>query len=354
MNRTTIILSVSVVALLTASQVAVAGERLKLNTGPNSTITINKPELLNQKPNSPVVNGSTNAVKNGQNGGLSGLGVPGGLNTGSGFKGPNGSSIMPKGASDTVKDGVSGLKLGNGQTKGVESKGTISDRMAPGMIKAIKDDYATKGKELGVQQGDGISAKMAPGMIKAIHDDQDSKGKEKGVQSGDSGYRVTPGQLQQMRDMTVNPKINPNIGMLGDDLKFDPKGDGKSGTGKTPPAPKPGTGAGTPAPKPSTGTTTPKPAAPKPSTGTAGTKPAPKKDGKSGGTVVVVNPKGDGTKGGKKTGGATVTNGGKTIVFPDQKISARPKPNPMEKIIPKPPKPPKLELSNNPAMDRLQ
>ena len=52
---------------------------------------------------------------------------------------------------------------------------------------------------------------MAPGMIKAIKDDNDSKGKEKGVQSGDSGYRVSPGQLQQMKDMTINPRsIQPS------------------------------------------------------------------------------------------------------------------------------------------------
>ena len=172
-----------------------------------------------------------------------------------------------------------------------------------------------------------------------------------------SGYRVTPGQLQQMRDMTVNPKINPNIGMLGEDLKFDPKGDGKGGSGKTPapPAPKPGTGAGTP--KPGTGTATPKPAAPKPSTGTtAGSKPAPKKDG-NGGKVAGVNPKtGTGTTGTKTPGGAKVLNGGKLIVFDPVKITPKPAKGPLDPktFEKKPPKPPKLEVIGSPAMDRLQ
>lgn len=350
MNRTTIILSVSVVALLAASPVVHAREPLKASTSVSGRdLLFKKPDLNLQKPTNPNGNGATNAVKTGQGGGLSGVGVPGGLNTGTGFKGPNGNSVMPKTAADAVKDGVSGLKLGAGQAKGVEAKDGISERLAPRMIKAIKDDHATKEKELGVQQGDGISAKMAPGMIKAIHDDNATKGKEKGVQSGDSGYRVTPGQLQQMKDMTVNPKINPTIGSLGDDLKFDPKGDGKSG-GKTPapkdakPAtPKPGTGAGTPAPKPAT---------PKPGGGTtAGTKPAPKKDGKSG-TVVVVNPKtGTGTS---KTPGAKVSQGGKLIVFDPVKITPKPKPGPLDKTFPKPKEPPKLDVIGSPAMDRLQ
>ena len=92
-----------------------------------------KPDLNLQKPNSPVVNGSTNAVKTGRAATLTGVGVPGGLNTGTGFKTPNGSSVMPKGAADTVKNGVSGLKLGAGQAKGVEAKDGISERLAPGM-----------------------------------------------------------------------------------------------------------------------------------------------------------------------------------------------------------------------------
>lgn len=351
MNRTTIILSVSAIALLATSPLALAREPLKASTSVSGRdLLFKKPDLNLQKPTNPNGNGTTNAVKTGTNGGLSGLGVPGGLNTGTGFKGPNGNSVMPKGAADTVKDGVSGLKLGAGQAKGVEAKGNISDRLAPGMIGAIRADRATKGKELGVQQGDGISAKYAPGMIKAIHDDNATKGKEKGVQSGEGSYRLTPGQLQQMKDMTVNPKINPTIGSL-DQLKFDPKDD-KGGTGKKPapmPAgPKP-TGDKTPAPKPS-GTVTPKPATPKPTGGTtAGTK-TPKPAG-SGGKVAGVNPKtGTGTPAPKPK----VSQGGKLIEFPAVRITPKPKPGPLDKTFPKPKEPPKLDVIGSPAMDRLQ
>jgi hypothetical protein len=323
MDRTSIIFSMSVVALLATSPAALATEpfKLKSNNTIGSKLLLDKPNLNLQKPTSPVVNGSTNAVKTGQGGGgLSGLGVPGGINTGSGFKGPNATSVMPKGTSGMIKDGVSGLKTGNGgQVLGVQSKDKISDRLAPGMIKAIKDANASKGQELGVQQNDGISAKLAPGMIKAIKDDQDSKGKEKGVQSGGDSYRLTPGQIQQMRDMTVNPKINQSIGSL-DQLKFDPKDD---------------KGAG-------------KPAAPKPATG--GTKPMTDKEREAAKKEIAklfkpFSPKPDSTKD-KKTG-AIVSNKGGLIVFPAVVIKPTPTPKPT------PPKPPKLEAISNPAMDRL-
>jgi hypothetical protein len=250
---------------------------------------------------------------------------------------------MPSGSAGKVGAGVGGIKGSIGQAKGVEAKDTISSKLAPGMIGAIRADQATKGKELGVQQSDGISAKHAPGMIRAINDAAASRGKEKGVQAGDSGYRLTPGQLQQIKDMNVNPKINPVIGALN--FK-DEKGDGKGGHK---PAPKP-SGTGTPKPtgdaKPA-----PKPATPKPTGGTtAGTK-TPKPAG-GGGKVGVVNPKtGTGTS---KTPGAKVLSGGKLIVFDPVKITPKPKPGPLDGTFPKPKDPKKLEVIGSPAMDRLQ
>ena len=360
MNQNLLFAGVSAVVLLATSQVALAQSREPFKPSANSNagtrvlldrpnFTLTKPVLNQTKPNNPMGGGAVGQV--GKPGGsLTGVGVPGGLNTGTGGRltgvGVPGGISTGTGLGATGKglSGVGGIKGANGQIKGVESRGSLG--VSAGMIGAINTAKAGKGQEKGVQQGGQISERMAPSMIKMINDAAASRGQEKGVQSGGSTIHLTPGQRQQIISMQTDPKINPQLGAQ------DPKGDkgatpkptGPKPTGDSKPAPKPGTGGGTttekkPTPKPGTGTGSPKPGGgttaekkptPKPSTG--GGKP-----GTPGGPSVVVTD--------KKTGAKVV--GGKMVLFPDQKITPKPKPGPKgtDFSFVKPPKPPKVGLT---------
>ena len=180
----------------------------------------------------PSVGGVATGVFNrAQSGGLSGLGVPGGLRTsgvgsdiikGSGIR----TSITPASTSDTAKGQTGDIKNQQGGAVGVQSKEGLSTReIANLQIAALKAKDSAGGAAAGVQQSAGVSPGQRSILQVGEQKAKDSAtGAAAGVQAKDTGVKLSDAQLKAIRDLQVNPVVNP--GTANDD---DGKGAGKGG-----------------------------------------------------------------------------------------------------------------------------
>ena len=202
--RTFLILSVSAVATLIASQQAFAGptDILKHQLGGNR---------------------ATDAANKGT-GSLGGIGVPCGVSS----KGAGGSilkgagikdSIIPSGVGGKAKDQASGAKGSQGQAQGRQTGDGVSARLMPGVEKAVKDAAASQGKAQGVESKDGATVHQTQEMKSAILKAEGSRGQETGVQKESGGTKLSPKQLQVIKATTVDPKINPGANRDSEDEK---------------------------------------------------------------------------------------------------------------------------------------
>jgi hypothetical protein len=324
--RKSLMLSVSAIVLLAASQQAFAIDKQQAITSrPDLTVQQRiKPDVTIQQQNMQLQNRqhqkmhAPTARELPKAGGMNGPGNFGGFGGAGKQTGMGG--IAPSGATGKAQDGVSGIKGSRGQRQGVGAKEGPTGKQAEGMRKSIGEAAASRGKEKGVEGQEGATAKQSAVMRKAIGEAAEGRGQEKGVEAKEGGGKLSKEQRQSMKDMTFDPKVNPQLGSKDPEGKGGgkgagrPKGEGKGGAGG-------------------------KPIGPKPTGGSAGGK-------GGGGKVAGVNPK---TGGSKKEPAPKpkVSEGGKLIVFPAVKITPKPAKGPLDGVFkPKPPKPePKTDAS---------
>jgi hypothetical protein len=189
----------------------------------------------------PFAGGTMNEFQKAQNGGLSGVGVPGSLggsgDVGAGIKKRAGAGkdadlggIMPSGSMGKAKKDAGGIKGSQGQAQGREAKDGVSARQMEGMQAAIGQAAKTQGQNKGVEAKEGATARQSEQIIKAIGEAADSRGKETGVEAKEGGGKLSKQQRQAMKSMTFDPKVNPHLGSRDEG---DGKGGGKAGGGKS-------------------------------------------------------------------------------------------------------------------------
>ena len=224
--RKTLMIGVSAISMFMASQQAFAFDSVsKLRS---STTT---PDVVNfQTMNKPA--GAMNEFQKARNGNLSGVGVPGGFGTrdsgaaimksaGIG-KEPGLGAVGPSpGALGKAQQGVSDLKNTQGRTQGVQGKEGASARQSEGMQKALSVAAGQRGNVKGVNAKETASAAQTQVMKQAIDDYAASRGNKKGIEAKTDGFKLSAAQLKQIKDGTINPKVNPNL--ASSDPKKDPK-----------------------------------------------------------------------------------------------------------------------------------
>lgn len=167
-------------------------------------------------------------------GNLGGVGVPGAVTTGSIISSGTTKDVgtgMPSTATDRVGAKVGSLKDSQGQAQGRQQNSAASERQIDAMQNNVAKLKTSQGQTQGRDQTPVASTKQAATIQKGLDQLSKSRGQEVGSEKkDDSGVKLSNKQIQEIKQTTVNPKINRDVASNSDEKGG--KG-GKSGTGKT-------------------------------------------------------------------------------------------------------------------------
>lgn len=133
-------------------------------------------------------------------------------------------SVIPSTTAGRVSQKAGALKGSQGQAVGRQQGDGASDKQIASVQKGINQLKASQGQAQGREKSAPVSAKEAATVQKAVDQASSSQGRLTGREPKESGVKLSKQQLQQIKDASFKPKVNPSV-------TSDPPSDDKNGKG---------------------------------------------------------------------------------------------------------------------------